>query len=586
MSLREYWEFDSLYWRLPAGPRRFIVLVRHFFTRFFQNDVFPFEDQMKEKLYILLAMVATLGWFLTSSLFNMYIFVPDQGESWLQKCELISFFMLLLVLLTLLEWDVLFLDRRDFVNLAGLPIRPGTLFRAKFVSFLFFVALFSFAVNALSVVAIGFYLPQWIGNSLGCLVRYMIAHFLSMTAALFFAFFLVLSLKAVLLFFLGPRSFRIASLAVRFILSIGCVAFILTFFFNSNYLEHQFEGLGDLRSRDPAAALAVPSLWFTGIYEVLIGRGNPINDAAAFRGMAATLALGLFAFFSLAWSYRKHMRKSLEIRTRRRPFHRIGERILILFDGFVLRNPIQRAVFHFFGTTLRNSPRLKVRLAGSLAIALGFQLVLLSPVTRLTPGFQLPASPEASSLYFLHAPLILAIALLIGLRTGVNIPLSAEANWIFRLTESPVRRPYFSALKKAVLIFALLPLFFVLFIGHAFLWGPGPAALHSLFGFICALFFREILFWRYAKIPFSCLVVPGKAQIQKYWLLYFLAFILTITILSLAERALFRHPSLFPVFFGISAAVLAGGLLLQRLFIYEKLNFIYEEVPEPVMVTL
>jgi hypothetical protein len=221
-----------------------------------------------------------------------------------------------------------------------------------------------------------------------------------------------------------------------------------------------------------------------------------------------------------------------------------------------------------------------VRRAGSLAVAAGLLVVLL---LRLQ-GF--PRTAGAAEADVLAIPLILAIALLLGLRTGVNIPLSAEANWIFRLTESPVRRHYFSALKKAVFVFALLPLSLVLFGGHAVLWGPGPAALHILYGLTCALVFCEVFFWRYSKIPFSCLVVPGKTQVQKYWLLYLLAFILTVSFFGAIEKTLIRTPSSFPVFFGFSVALFAGMIVYQRFVIYEKLRIVYEEEPEPVMVTL
>ena len=52
------------------------------------------------------------------------------------------------------------------------------------------------------------------------------------------------------------------------------------------------------------------------------------------------------------------------------------------------------------------------------------------------------------------------------------------------------------------------------------------------------------------------------------------------------ERALFRNPSAFLIFFGATTAALCGLFLYQRYFIYEKLRIIYEEEPEPVMVTL
>ena len=125
---------------------------------------------------------------------------------------------------------------------------------------------------------------------------------------------------------------------------------------------------------------------------------------------------------------------------------------------------------------------------------------------------------------------VLAIALLLAYRTGVNIPLSAEANWIFRWTEEPPLRHYFIALKKAVFFYGLLPLFLTVFVFYAFVWGFGPAALHALFGLVCSLFYLEVLFLRYDKIPFSCLVLPGKAQIHNLVLVYALGFLLVVTI--------------------------------------------------------
>ncbi|MHB8054074.1 MAG: hypothetical protein ACYDH3_02350, partial [Candidatus Aminicenantales bacterium] len=580
MALRDWTDFDFLCWRLSERPRRFVVLVRHFFIRFFQNDVIPFEDQMKEKLYVVLAMLASLGWFLTTTVFGKYIFEADYGQSWLQKCELLSFDMVLLAFITLLEWDALFIDRRDYVNLAGLPVKPKTVFRAKFVSLLFFVLLYSIAANLLSGFAVGFFLPQWIGGTVGSFFLYQLAQFTSITLASYSTFFLILSLEAVLLFLLGPRLFRPVSLAVRFVLVTACFAFVAGFLVNQGAVSSLFERLAELRRSDRSLFLALPPVWFTGIYEKIIGRGLPLYDIAAVRGILSVFALGLFSYFALGWSYRKHMRKSLEVRTPKQMFRGAGERLQMIFDRFVLRHPTDRAVFHYFGRTLNNSPRLKLRLAGTMAVALGFLLVIVAG-TRVFPG-----SAEIADLNILGVPIVLAIALLVAFRSGVNIPLTAEANWIFRLTETPPRRSYFIALKKAVFFFGLLPLFLAMFGLHAFLWGPGPAALHALYGLICSLFFREVLFWRYAKIPFSCLVVPGKAKVQYYWILYFVAFLLTVSILNTVERAMFRNPSVFPVFFGIAIALLIGISLYQRLFVYEKLTIVYEEEPEPLMVTL
>ncbi len=467
MALRDWVQFDFLCWRLSTRPRRFVVLVRHFFIRFFQNDVFPFEEQMKEKLYVVLAMLAPLGWILASSLYGRYIFDPDNGQSWFEKCILISFFMALMVFITTLEWDVLFIDRRDYVNLAGLPVRPGTIFRAKFVSLLFFVALYAAAVVSLSGVATGFFLPQYIGNSIGSFFLYLLAHTAALTMSFYFAFFLILSLQAILLLLLGPRLFRPVSLAVRFALAMASFTFLIIYLVDHSALNTLFQGLAGLRETDRSAFLWVPPVWFTSIYEKIIGRQGPVYDVGALRGLWVTAGLGLFSFFALAWSYRRHMRKSLEVRARRRPFAAAAERLQSAFDGFFLRRPAERAVFHFFGRTLQNSPRLKVRLAGMLAVSLGFLFVLVRGTAALS------LSVATAGLNVLAIPSVLALAVLLAFRTGVNIPLTAEANWIFRLTEAPPLGSYFAAVKKAVFFYGLLPLFLVVFGVYALIWGAG-----------------------------------------------------------------------------------------------------------------
>jgi len=580
MALRDWFRFDFLSWRLSERPRRFVTLVRHFFIRFFQNDVMPFEDQMKEKLYLLLAVLATIGWFLTSMLFSPYVFDADYGQSWLQKCELLSFYMVLLAFITLLEWDALFIDRRDYANLAGLPVRAKTIFRSKFVSLLFFVLLYTAAADLLSGFAIGFFLPQWMGNSIGAFFLLQVGQLAAMALAFYFIFFLILSLEAVLLFLLGPRLFRPVSLAVRFVLITACFAFLAAFLVNPTIVSDLFDKIAAFRRTDRSLFLAIPPVWFTGIYEKIIGRGLPLYDAAAIRGIVSVLALGFFSYFAVGWTYRKHMRKSLEVRVRKPMFRRTGEGAARIFDALVLRNSVDRAVFHYFGRTLKNSARLKLRLAGMMAVALGF-LMVIGASTTIFPG-----SAKIAELNVIGIPIVLAAALLVAFRSGVNVPLSAEANWVFRLTETPPRRAYFIALKKAVFFYGLLPLFIAMFGVHAFLWGPGPAALHALYGLGCSLFFREILFWKYAKIPFSCLVVPGKAKVQYFWIVYLVAFFLTVSILNTIERALFRHPSSFLAFFAVAAALYLGIAFYQRLFVYEKLTIVYEEEPEPLMVTL
>ena len=54
---------------LSHKAKPFLILTGHFFNRLFQNDVFPFEEQLKEKLIALLAILAVINKHIANSIF-------------------------------------------------------------------------------------------------------------------------------------------------------------------------------------------------------------------------------------------------------------------------------------------------------------------------------------------------------------------------------------------------------------------------------------------------------------------------------------------------------------------------------------
>ena len=572
--------FDRLSASLSGEPKQAFVLTRHFFNRLFQNDVFPFQEQMKEKLAVILAMVASLAWLIADSLMMRYIFVADRGESWLEKCHFLSFFMVLLAFATLLEWDVIFLDKRDQANLMVLPVRTRTLLYAKSTAMAVFILFYTAAVCSLSFMVIAFVLPGWISNDLGTLGLYFAAHILSSLAAFTFVFLLFVAIQAALLLVLSPKLFKTLSLVIRFGLAVVCIFLLMTLLVNRETTNRFFSSLAELKNRGDASVLLFPPMWFAGIYESILGRRDPLYSASVSIGLSAILVLGLVYFLALALSYRRHVRKSLEVQAKPALFKSIRDRLSSAFDAVVLKDPTERAVFHFFGRTLRNSALHKVRLAGYLAFALGLLLVFF--------GSQKGAFRNlgVDNLNLLAMPLILAFFLLLGLRSIVNVPLAAESNWIFRLTERNSRTPYFVGLKKAILFYAILPLFGGLYVFFLLTWGAWAALLHGLYGLAFALLLLQILFWNFRKIPFSCVTVPGRARLQYLWLIYGLSFIFALSAFSSLERTLFRNPGNFIIYYGAAFGLVIALDIYQRAFVYEKLRILYEDKPDPVMITL
>ncbi len=207
--------------------------------------------------------------------------------------------MVVLAFAVTLEWDIVFPDRRDHLNLTPLPVRRGTFISAKFLAFLSFVVLFSAAANVLSVLGVAFFLPKWISESLGTLILYMGAHILASTAAYLFVFLFFVFLQALFMAIIGPRLFRAISPLIRFLLFIVSVFGILVSIVDARTLQKGIEWIVQLRAARPASALLVPPFWFTGIYESLVGRGDPLYTAGALIGLSAILVLGFATYLAI-----------------------------------------------------------------------------------------------------------------------------------------------------------------------------------------------------------------------------------------------------------------------------------------------
>jgi hypothetical protein len=193
---------------------------------------------------------------------------------------------------------------------------------------------------------------------------------------------------------------------------------------------------------------------------------------------------------------------------------------------------------------------------------------------------------SAQNLNVLAVPLVLSFFLLVSLRMTVSTPLAPQANWIFKMTEVELRRHYFVGMKKALVIRALVPLFLLLLFPYADAWGWKKAALHIAFGFAAGLVLLEVLFWKYSKIPFSCVSMPGRAKVHVYWVFYGLGFLFYTRGLSMLERGQFWIRDHFIPYFGIITALLVFLWRYQDAFIYRHLRIVYEDEPEEPLISL
>jgi len=567
--------------------KQYIVLSRHFFIRLFINDIVAFEDQMKERIIGILALFAILCGHISNVALFKYALYEDKGTSWVEKCYVMTFFMILIGFIAVLEWDVILPDSRDYSNLFPLPISIRNLFIAKFTSLFIFVAMFAFAINALSVLTFAFYLPKWQSDTLGFGLRFVMVHVLSSTAAIFFMFFSVLLFLGILMTVLGNKLFNRISVFIRTVFLAGLVLLLTLFINNSTDSILSLPDMLTLKAFHSIRLYLLPPMWFTGLYETLLG-----NDDVFFHGLAnlgiGALLISIAAYYLISGlSYRSSLKTRISSVVKKLRHSRTKKCLSRYVNALFLRHPVKRAVFDFFGNTLRRNMLHKMRLASFLAVGFGIVLILIVPYgNNLAAATEFMPQLKTTSVdkVFLSASLIITIFLLVGLKSIMNLPIQLDANWIFKLTEVREIVLYFSGLRMGILFHALAPLFALFFIFYFFLWGPELAALHCLYGVIWAVISMEVLFLKYNKIPFCCSYVPGKEKIHMLWLVYFSLFILTIFLLVKLELILLTSPQNFVYFLLFFLTFMLIFRVYQNKILLKKRKIKYEEeIPQALV---
>jgi len=323
-----------------------------------------------------------------------------------------------------------------------------------------------------------------------------------------------------------------------------------------------------------------PPMWFTDFYESLLG-----NVSLSFHGSLFYALIGLILMVGIFYlttgiGYRRYLQKSGTSDGKKAHLNKLKIISNKALNKTLLRNNIQRAVFYFYGNTLKTSILHRMQLASFIAIGVGivsFQIVIQDIIKE-------ESSIESAAL--ISIPLTISFFLLLGLREMVNIPISLNANWIFQLTEKKYVKHYFSGLRKGIVVFNVFPLFILLFIYYVFLLGWVSAAYHCFFGFFITVLVMELFFLRYNKIPFACSYLPGKERIQLFWIFYLFLFVSYLKITSWIELRLLKAPSNFFIFYSVIILLLFCIRIYQHLFFYRKISIKYQEEVEPVLISL
>ncbi len=555
----------------------FQVLIRHFFGRFFDNELVSPEGEMHSSIGKIIALLASPG-MICMWMLPKYTFLSVQPHrvfeagSLSDKLFFLTFSMVVMGFVTVLEWDALFPDRRDFTILVPLPIRLSAIFAAKIVSLCAFVLLFFAATNAISMLLYPF-IAIHLGPSFLDILNGVRIHATVILAGNAFVFLFFVAIQGLLMNVLSYRLFQRASTYIQ-LLSVFVLLLMLLLFLDTSSLLHS--------PANRHLLYYFPPMWFLGLYETMLGEPDPLPGCSAIA-VEALVAVVVAAALAYLLSYKRHVKRSLEseeifdvvptwIST---GLSRLANRVLV-------RNPLEQASFYFTGKTMLRSRKHWLYLAAYVGV--GFALVLQGLVGAYSRSTGLVIGKPSPAL--LSIPLILSFFVLSGMRVIFPIPSDLRANWAFRLSEADGRPECLAGVRKAMLVFGVLPLLGALLPVYAFLWGWPTAIFHTFFDLVLSLLLVEVLLFRFYKIPFTCSYLPGQAQLTTRWVFYWMGFAIYAYTMANLELWFLRESIRMALFYLAAAAAIAAVTVYRNRVFREEFALIFEEKPEPVVYTL
>ena len=468
------------------------------------------------------------------------------------------------------RWDALFLDRRDYANLAPLPLWLRAIFSANLSAILALAALFTIVVNAASLVLFPIAV---VGsqNSFAVWIRFTVGHAAAVFTASTFSFFAVFALAGLLMALLPVALFRHVSHAARFLLAVVLLALIASSF-TVPYLLTQVSvpTAHKIASLPPVSFLGLArSIWLQG--------ADPFAVKISRTALSAVGAAILLGFVAYALSFRRSFLRIPEMADAG-PLPRFRNSIspLTPLHKTILRDAPQRACYHFVARTLLRSD-------GHLQILLSFAalgLVLSAETLSSAPNLRSLVTGQASSAEFLSVPFILAYCIIVGIRFAFETPADLRANWIFRYWLDPGQQHARALARRVLLLFSLPWLAPAAFFSVLFFWGWTAALLHAAILVACTILLVETVLIRFRKIPFTCSYPAFQSHSGLIFVAYLFGFLFFTDYLPQMEHWSLRNAWQAIWFVPLLAAALFGLRQYRKQMLDMDKHLIFEE-PSP-----
>ena len=484
--MRKLTEFLPLQIRILC--RQFLLRVVDLEALSIQADIPRFLGQFASIL-VLISLAGALGVVMSqnaTATADRYLSFAWGGEQ-----ALISGMMLVIGLISVITWDSIFPDRRDVMVLSPLPVKASTILIAKIAAT---AALPGVAIVSLNF-ATGLAWPLLIGshaNSMWGFFRAFAAYWFTMIAASGFVYGSVLSVQGMSALLFSRRSLQVSAM-------LQIAAFGLTL--GQYFLVPSLRTPAEMALPENHWALAwSPSFWFFSLFNQLNGSLPRQLDGLAGRAWIGLGAVVIGASASLFLCYVRTMRKTLE-----EPDLVPGTRAL----GWAPRlgSAVQTAVAYFSIRSLLRSRQHRVIFAFYFAGVLGFGLASLRDTLAL-------ARPRPVTVDFLYPTFLMMTLMIAGLRSVFKLPISLNANWMWRVTQLRPAEDYLAATRRTLLLLGVLPVWIFAAL-EALLFSPlHTATAHLIALALVGCLSVELSLIGLQKLPFTCSYLPGKIHAQ------------------------------------------------------------------------
>jgi hypothetical protein len=486
-------------------------------------------------------------------------------EAWTAEHFFIATMLTVVGVITVLNWESAFPDRRDVLVLGPLPVRASTLFLAK-ISALF--AAPALAVLGLNVFS-GLVWPAIFSSrqaGFWAFVRVWPAYWATMAAVGVFTVFAVLAVQGLAANLL-PRQYF---LRLSAFLQAGIFCLLLSFYF----LEPHLESSAALAAPENQRLLAwLPSYWFLGLFHQLNGSMLPAFVPLARRAWIALAVSALGACAVLLLSYFRIMPKIVEQPEILPGAHGIS---WLPSFGSSLRNAI---TFFSIRTLLRSRQH---RMVLSFFSGIGLAIVVGYVMAFGGRG----SAKTGISIAFLIASILMLVFVVLGIRVVAAVPIFLRANWAIRVTQLRPSSGYREAVRFSWLVIGVAPVW-LLVAGLFFLIFPWrPVVGHLVVLFLLGALSVETCLLTFPKVPFTCSYLPGKANIHiAFWVGLVLLFQLVSTGARFEGRML-DHPVGYAAMVLVLAVALAGLRRLTEARAGQDKELLFEEEYAADLVSL